>query len=144
MNSYVVSLLLAFGAGLFLSVQGAINSFIGKTTGQYVMIIGVSIFQVIFASFFLLRAGGSLPINIIPWLAIAGAMGVGIMYSISASVGNIGTLLVFVLLILGQIFASSFIDHFGALGTPKQPLNLHKIGSLLVILAGVFWLVKSS
>lgn len=144
MNSYVVSLLLAFAAGLFAAVQGAINAFIGKTTGQYIMIIGVSIVQVIVALFFYYRSGGVFAVQMIPWMAIAGAMGVGIMYSVSASVGNIGTLLVFVLVILGQIVASTFIDHFGFFGTPRQPINLHKVGSLLVILAGVFWLVKSS
>jgi len=50
----------------------------------------------------------------------------------------------FVLLIFGQIVASALIDHFGWFGVTRSPLTLQKIGSLLLILTGVYCLIKSS
>lgn len=144
MNTYIVSLLMAFTAGVFAATQGAINAFIGKSTGQFIMIIVVSLIQALSAVFFLLRSGGTLPLHMIPWIIIAGVLGTGIMFGVATSVGNIGALTVFVLLILGQIAASAVIDHFGAFGAPRQPITLQKLGSLLVIMGGIFWLVKAS
>ncbi|MDR3587404.1 MAG: hypothetical protein P4L59_19115 [Desulfosporosinus sp.] len=40
MNNLIKSLLLALSAGLLVPIQGSINSQIGKTSGQYAMIIG--------------------------------------------------------------------------------------------------------
>jgi transporter family-2 protein len=143
MNGYTVSLLFAFFAGVLAATQGTINSLVGKTAGQYVMIIGVSLIQALLASLLLFRSGGTLPGPILPWIMAAGIMGVGIMFGVSASIPTIGALTAFVLLILGQIVASALIDHFGWFGVTRAPITLQKIGSLLVILAGVYWLVKS-
>ncbi len=69
MNTYIVSLLMAFTAGVFAATQGAINAFIGKSTGQFIMIIGVSLVQALSAVFFLLRSGGTLPLHMIRGLS---------------------------------------------------------------------------
>jgi len=143
-NGYGVSLLLAFLAGVLAAIQGTINSLVGKTTGQYVMIIGVSLVQMVLAALFLFRGGGALPVTILPWIVAGGIMGVVIMFGVSASIPAIGAMTAFVLLIFGQIVTSALIDHFGWFGVTRSPLTLQKIGSLLLILTGVYCLIKSS
>ncbi len=145
MNGYVVSLVLAFAAGIFISSQSAINAQVGKSAGQYAMIVGVSLAQALVGGMILLRGGwGAFSSLTSPWMLAAGILGVFIMFSISTSIGAIGTLPVFVLVVLGQVIGSALIDHFGMLGADRYPITPQKIGSLLVIMAGVYFLIKSS
>jgi transporter family-2 protein len=144
MNGNLISVILAFSAGMLGALQGAINAQIGKASGQYAMIIGVSLIQAFIASMILMRGGWSAFASVSsPWMIVAGALGVIMMFSVSSSISSIGTLSVFVLVILGQIISSALIDHFGLFGTTR-PLSLQKIGSIFVIMLGVFWLIKSS
>jgi len=141
-----IGFVLAFSAGLLGVVQGVINAHIGKAHGYYGMIIGVSAIQIV-VSLLLVRRAVSAPtlhLNLLPWMIIAGCLGVGIMFGVSYATGTVGALPVFVLMIAGQIIASAVIDHFGIMGLPRVPFNLSKLGSILVILTGVWWLVKSS
>lgn len=143
MSGNLTSILLAFSAGILGAFQASINAQIGKVSGQYGMIIGVSLVQVIVAAVILLRGGFSTIASISsPWMIVAGALGVIMMFSVSSSIRSIGTLSVFVLVISGQIISSSLIDHFGLFGAAR-PLGLQKIISIVVIMIGVFSLVKA-
>jgi transporter family-2 protein len=75
-------------------------------------------------------------------MIVAGVLGVVMMFSVSYSISSIGTLSVYVLVISGQIIASALIDHYGLFGTTRH-ITPQKIGSIFVIIMGVFWLVKS-
>ncbi len=146
MKEFGISLLLALGTGLIIAAQGVINSSIGKAQGQMVMVIGVSLIQMLLA-LILLRVSGPLPsftglLN--PWILISGVLGVGIMYGVSMSVGSLGAVTGVVLVMTGQIVGSALLDHFGLLGLPKSPITWQKLGSILVIAAGIYMLLKSS
>jgi transporter family-2 protein len=143
MNGYLTSIVLAFSAGMLGALQGSINAQVGKAAGQYGMIIGVSLVQVIVASVILIAGGRNLVSSFSsPWMIVAGTLGVIMMFSVSSSISSIGTLTVFVLVISGQIISSTLIDHFGVFG-PAKPLSLQKIGSIVVIMIGVISLVKA-
>jgi bacterial/archaeal transporter family-2 protein len=144
MNGHLISILLAFSSGLLGAFQGSINAQIGKAAGQYAMIIGVSLIQAIVASVILVKRGwNAFAFDSFPWMIVAGILGVVMMFSVSYSISSIGTLSVYVLVISGQIIASALIDHYGFFGTTR-PITPQKIGSIFVIIMGVFWLVKSS
>ena len=140
------SIMLAFSAGLLGVLQGTINSSIGKAQGQYVMIIGVSLIQIIVAAM-LLRTGGPFSFSFAgvfsPRVLVSGALGVCIMFGVSKATGTIGALPVLVTLIAGQIVASAIMDHWGLMGLSRSPFTLQKLGSILVIAAGIYWLTKS-
>lgn len=140
----VFSICLAVIAGAFLALQGSVNSWLGKTAGQFAMIIGVSAVQILLALGIMIFK--KMPFNGIlnPWVLFSGALGVIIMYGISYTVSSIGALQVFVLALLGQIIASTVIDHFGLFGLAQHPVNLLRIASSLVVLAGVVGVIKSS
>ncbi|MBB6671950.1 DMT family transporter [Cohnella nanjingensis] len=145
MNGYGFSLLIAFLTGLLSVAQGAINASIGRGQGQYVMIIGVSLIQILAASL-LLRISGS-PQQLTAWfhpgMIVSGLLGVGIMFGVSKATGTAGALPVFVTAVAGQIAASAAMDHWGLMGLPRSPFTLQKLGSVLVIAAGIYWLLKS-
>lgn len=144
MNGNVISIVLAVSSGFLGAFQGSINAQIGKAAGQNAMIIGVSLVQAIVASIILIRGGWKAFSTISsPWMIVAGLLGVIMMFSVSSAISSIGTLSVFVLVLTGQIIASALIDHFGIFGVAR-PVTLQKVGSILVILTGVLWLVKSS
>nr|WP_275901714.1 DMT family transporter [Paenibacillus sp. SYP-B3998] len=137
---------LALMAGSLGSIQGAINSYVGKSSGQYVMIVGVSLVQVIISLIIVVSRGEAKMVSTGPalWMLVSGLLGVFLMFAVSFSIGSLGTLPVYVLLILGQVLFSACMNHFGWFGTPQSPITLQKLGSILIILFGVFCLVKSS
>lgn len=145
MRGFGFNIVLAFSAGLLLVIQGVMNAYIGKTQDQFAMIIGVSAAQIAAASFLMWRLKPvPLQFSYVPWMLMAGILGVGIMFCVSYATGSIGALPVFVTVIAGQIVASAVMDHFGFMGLPRAPFTLQKSGSILVILLGVLWLIKSS
>ncbi|MGM0874796.1 MAG: hypothetical protein ACQEWV_08345 [Bacillota bacterium] len=89
MNGYLTSVLLAFFAGILGALQGSINAQIGKVSGQYGMIIGVSLIQVIVASSILMKGGWNAFASVpSPWMVVAGALGVIMMFSVSSSISS--------------------------------------------------------
>lgn len=145
MANNLFSFFMALSAGLLGACQGSINAHIGKVSGQYAMIIGVSLIQAIVAGLILLRHGyHSIAFGFSPWMFAAGVLGVTMMFGVSSSISSIGASTVFVLVILGQILSSALIDHFGLFGAARMPLTPQKIGSILVIMSGVLWLIKAS
>ncbi|RKP49980.1 DMT family transporter [Cohnella endophytica] len=145
MKSYGFNLLLALSAGMLGVIQGMINAHVGKGLGQYGMIIGVSAVQVIVASLAVWRFKSVIfQPGLWPWIIVAGILGVAIMFGVSYATGSVGALSVFILMIAGQIIASAVIDHFGLMGLPRNPFTLSKLGSILIIMTGVWCLMKSS
>jgi transporter family-2 protein len=47
------------------------------------------------------------------------------------------------LMVGGQLLISLFLDHFGAMGVPRQPLNLGRIAGVALVLAGVLLVRRS-
>lgn len=137
------SILLAFVTGLLFSVQFAINSQSGKNYNQYVMIIGVSLIQALLGSIMLFFKKGNISGLFSPMILISGFLGVIIMYGFSYSIGNLGTLKVFATVLAGQVIASLIIDHFGFFDVPQNYMNLQRLISTVIIMFGVYVLVKS-
>lgn len=141
----VFSILLAFLAGAFGSTQASINSAIGKSAGQFAMVAFVSLLQVAISLILMLVRSEYKPMGAATWgwIGASALLGVIIMSSVSYSISSIGSLTVYVLLILGQVILSAVIDHFGWFGVPKSPITLQKAGSISIILIGVILLVRS-
>jgi bacterial/archaeal transporter family-2 protein len=141
----IFSIILALIAGSLGSVQGTVNAAVSKTNGQYMMIAGVSLLQFVLSVGVLFFRKDYAPVQTgsMVWMGLSAVMGVVIMFSVAYTVGGIGTMLAFILVIAGQIVTSAVVSHFGWLGSPQVPISLPKIGSLLLIIVGVVCLVKS-
>jgi transporter family-2 protein len=74
----------------------------------------------------------------LPWYAWLGGL-YGAMYVAVAAFAapRIGLASLITIGIAGQIVVAMWLDHAGALGLPKEPVNLVRIGGALLVVVGV-------
>lgn len=74
----------------------------------------------------------------LPWWAwIGGAYGAIFVVAATWGVPRLGVATTITLMVAGQLAVSLFLDHFGALGAPRQPLNLGRIAGVGLVIIGV-------
>ena len=71
------------------------------------------------------------------WVWIGGLYGAIFVVSAAWAVPRLGVAMTVILMVAGQILISVLLDHFGALGVPKQPLNLTRLLGVLLVFGGV-------
>lgn len=143
----ILFLFFALLTGMMLGVQGVVNSTGEKVIGLPSMLAFLSFVQGIPPLIYILIHKPHLGLldSIFKgweWFVITGLMSALTVVGITVSISKIGALVTFVLVVLGQIITSAIIDHFGLLGMEINPINLLKITSILIILVGVFLLIK--
>ena len=70
------------------------------------------------------------------WLALAGAIGACLSLFTNMAVPRIGAVNLTMLLIIGQLAASSVFSHFGVLGSPREPVMWWKIVGVIIVAGG--------
>ncbi|OIJ22079.1 hypothetical protein BKP45_05235 [Anaerobacillus alkalidiazotrophicus] len=145
---YIVYLTMALLGGLLISVHGIVNSVGAKVIGLPAVIVLYSVIQAIPALIYILIKQPSLGLTAtlvqgFKWYLISGLIGVTIVSIVTLSISNIGALTAFVLVVLGQVIGAAIADHFGLFGTEVKPLNVMRLISIVVIVAGVGLLIKS-
>ncbi|MEJ7739230.1 MAG: DMT family transporter [Chitinophagaceae bacterium] len=71
------------------------------------------------------------------WLLTAGAMGAALVFGIAWTMPQIGAGSAIVLMIAGQVITGMVVSHFGAFGSPVEPVSLIKLLGALLLIAGV-------
>ena len=80
----------------------------------------------------------------LPWYVwIGGLYGAVFVVAAAWGVHRLGVALTITLMVAGQLLISLILDHFGAFGVPRQPLNLGRIGGVALVLAGVLLVRRS-
>lgn len=72
-----------------------------------------------------------------PYLFLAGAVGVALVFLNNTTVASIGLTLTIAFGVVGQLIASGIVDRYGLFGLQRRPGNWRKIAGLALILAGV-------
>ena len=69
----------------------------------------------------------------------------GACFVVAAAWGvpRLGAAMTITLMVTGQLALSLLLDHFGALGVPRQPLNLGRIAGVALVFAGVLLVRRS-
>ena len=70
------------------------------------------------------------------WLLTAGVMGAALVFGIAWTVPQVGAGTAFVLLIAGQVLTGLVMSHYGALGSPVEPISTMKILGAFLLVAG--------
>ena len=65
------------------------------------------------------------------------------MVAAAWGVPRLGAAMTITLMVAGQLALSLLLDHFGALGVPRQPLNLGRIAGVALVFAGVLLVRRS-
>ena len=74
----------------------------------------------------------------LPWYAwIGGVYGVVFVVAATWAVPRMGVATTVTLMVAGQLIVSLVLDHFGAFGVPKQPINLNRIVGIGLVVTGV-------
>ena len=80
----------------------------------------------------------------LPWWAwMGGLYGCAFVVSAAWGVPRLGVAMTITLMVGGQLLLSLILDHFGALGVPRQPLNIGRIAGVGLVLAGVLLVRRS-
>lgn len=146
----IFGILLALAGGIFIAVQGSINSMVGSTVGVFTTVIIPVWLQAIYMTAALLLNGTYMSQlisvkdhkSMILWLFAAAVLGTGIMLSITLSFMKIGPLLALSLIVFSQLGISMVIEHFGLFGTAIAPITLTRVAGLGAILVGVYLFSK--
>lgn len=138
----LIFILLAIALGACISLQPPINVVMARTLGSPWLAVSISIgISLVLALLVWLtwgKAAGDLAqVKALPWWVIIGGS-VGVLFVIGGIVVApvLGIAMFFVCVITGQLFASTFIDHIGAFGAQRQPIDVVKVIGLMLVLAG--------
>lgn len=80
----------------------------------------------------------------LPWWAWVGGL-YGCVFVVAAAWGvpRLGVALTITLMVAGQLLASLLLDHFGAMGVPRQPINWSKVAGVALVVAGALLVRRS-
>lgn len=136
----ILPIIIAFVAGLLISVQGVVNGVGSKIIGTPWMIGWLSLVQALPVLIYALVHKSNISLGDSmqgwKWFIFSGFLGIAVLTSLIFSISKSDALLVFVLVILGQIIGSSVADKIGLFGIKVQPFGMLKIAAILIIIAG--------
>jgi bacterial/archaeal transporter family-2 protein len=144
----LIPYLIAFVAGLMLTVQVGLNATLGRAVGNVrfavlanftVGLAGILLYIVASRDAWPTREGlATVPM----WAWFGGFLG-AFYVAVATLVGpRIGAAALLALTVFGQLLASMLVDQFGWLGFPTQPISPTKIAGAVLLLGGVALIVR--
>ena len=148
----LTSLIVALFSGLAIGVQSTLISIAGKNTGAMLTGILVNIAAGLGAGLLLIvvyiRPGDAgLPAIQAPTLgviAVAGLLGIGIIGGIAYALPRIGVTAGLSMIITGQMAMGVLVDTLGLADGEPIPLNWARIGGLVLLALGSWFIVPKS
>lgn len=135
----LIGLLGGVAVGLQAPLAGAMGQRLGGTAGSFI----IHISGAVFSGFWLLVRGGERirEWRSLPWYMLAaGVFGLILYQTISITLPRLGSTMMVVLIIIGQLVLGLIVDHFGFFGVTQRPVDLLRIvGVAALILGG--WLI---
>lgn len=140
--------LLTIAAGAGLVVQTAMNAGLGNALGRPILgtamnfVVGLGALLL-----FILATRTPMPtremVGSAPaWVWFGGLMGALYVATVTVAGPRLGAVAILALSVTGQLVASVVVDHFGLLGFPQQPVDLVKIIGVLLVCAGVAFVLR--
>ncbi|MGB0564355.1 MAG: DMT family transporter [Spirulinaceae cyanobacterium] len=145
MNPFILPLL-AIIAGCAVTLQAQFMGLMDKTLGSQESIVITYVSGGLLAGLFALAVLGRGGFNFkavpsLPWYVFTtGALGLVIVGAIGYVVPRLGTARGFTLILASQFLLAAVIDQWGLFNAPLRPLATPQIIGLIVMLSGV-WLV---
>ena len=144
MWSYLPILIAVLG-GVAVVIQARFNGMMDRGMGTLESVFityglgGLVIALVMIA----LRGGNLAAFRTVPWyVALAGVCGLVIIGAISYAVPRLGLAAAFTVMVTTQFVLGGVFDHFGLLGGEVRPLTLQKGAGILILLLGVWLIIR--
>lgn len=132
---------IVFAAGIGIPIMAAINGNLGARLASPVVATVVLMFLgfIVSASYMLLTQGiPRIPVEMPPlWTFSGGLFVVFYVLAVTAIAPIIGLGNAIFLVLLGQIVATSTIDHFGLFGAIQSQITLQKIIGIVFMIIGI-------
>ena len=140
-------LLVLFG-GAMIAVQAPTNAMLAKAGGSPVLAALISFGVGTVALLATWLASGNRPgtsaFASLPWYAwVGGLYGAFFVAIASYAAPRIGLASLITIGVAGQIAAALWLDHIGALGLPREPINLGRVIGALLVVEGVVMVRRS-
>jgi transporter family-2 protein len=145
----LTSLIVALFSGLAIGVQSTLISVAGKNTGAMLTGLLVNAFAglaaglILFVVYF--RQGNTafyaIQAPTLGAIVVAGLLGIGIISGIAYALPKIGVAAGLSMIITGQMAMGVLVDTFGLADGQPIPLNLVRIGGLVLLALGTWFIV---
>lgn len=141
-------LLLVFVAGAMIAIQAPTNAILGKAGGSPVLAALISFAVGTVALFIVWLGSGNRPgvsaFAGLPWYAWIGGLYGALFVAVAAyAAPKIGVASLITIGIAGQIAMALLLDHLGALGLAREPINAGRIAGAVLVIAGVILVRRS-
>ena len=145
MANYLFVMVIAAMGGIAAVVQAQLNSIMNKGMGTLESVfitygLGGLMVGLMMVAF---RGGNLRAFRELPWyVALAGLCGLVIIGSISYSVPRLGLVTTFTVIVTTQFVLGALFDHWGVMAVEIRPLTLQKISGIVVLLTGVWLIIR--
>ncbi|HET9587408.1 MAG TPA: DMT family transporter [Anaerolineales bacterium] len=145
MESILLIILIGLAGGVAVGLQSTMASMISQRLGllESVFIIHLGGALFVLVPLLIYRGGKLAQWQSLPWYTLAaGIFGLIVIGAISYMIPRVGVAAAVTTVIVGQLFISMILDHFGLLGAAEKSLDVTRVIGLVVVLAGVWLMVK--
>lgn len=138
----VIYLLIAFGLGVLVSMQPAINAQIAAILGGPLFAAGssITISLVMIASAWIVAGQDGQEwskLLTLPWWALIGGAAGALFVLLAIVVApKLGVAMFFVCVVSGQVIGAAILDHIGAFGMEVRSLNWSRVLGVLFVIIG--------
>ena len=139
---FLIPILLVFIAGGMVAAQAPTNAMLAKAGGSPILAALISFTVGTVALFLVWLATPNRPAAAafagLPWYAWIGGLYGAMFVAVAAyAAPKIGIASLITIGIAGQIAVALLLDHFGALGLPRDPISLARVAGAALVIAGV-------
>jgi transporter family-2 protein len=146
--AFLIPVLLVFFAGAMVAIQAPTNAILAKAGGSPVLaaLISFAVGTVALAIAWLGSGNrpGTAAFAGLPWYAWIGGLYGAVFVGVAAyAAPKIGVAPLITIGIAGQIGMALLLDHLGALGLTREPINLGRLAGAALVIAGVVLVRRS-
>jgi bacterial/archaeal transporter family-2 protein len=144
----MLPILLVLAAGGMIALQAPTNAILSRAGGSPVVAALISFAVGTVALLLVWLASGNRPraaafAGLPPYAWFGGAYGALYVAVAAYAAPRLGLAALITIGIAGQIAIALLLDQFGALGLPREPINLGRIAGALLVIAGVVLVRRS-
>lgn len=144
----LIPILLVFIAGAMVAIQAPTNAMLAKAGGSPVLAALISFAVGTTALLGVWLMSGNRPAASafagLPWYAWIGGLYGAVFVAVAAyAAPKIGVASLITIGIAGQIAMALWLDHVGAMGLAREPINAGKVIGALLVVAGVVLVRRS-
>lgn len=144
----LIPILLVFVAGGMVALQAPTNAMLAKAGGSPILaaLISFTVGTVALVVVWLFSGNRPGPAAFagLPWYAWLGGLYGAVFVAVAAfAAPKIGVASLITIGIAGQIAMALWLDHIGAMGLAREPVNLGRVAGALLVIAGVVLVRRS-